>query len=85
LATLARYAYKVSKEVGLAHDEQDNNTEAFVKVELPVNDLYANEEYKVAHEVMVLQMIARQMNIEPTMLTPISLEEYDSEHENEEL
>lgn len=76
------YAYKVVPEAKLAHDDEGNDTEAFLKIALDVKVEYATTKYDAAHKELI-PFVAAQAMIEERHIQPISMEEYEAEHDDE--
>lgn len=77
----ARFCYEVSAEAGLDEDDTGMRYPVYVgtafntvnnePVEIP------EEQHKLQHNGAIREMIAQQLDVDVTMLTPISAEEYD--------
>ncbi|WP_374964594.1 hypothetical protein [Lysinibacillus sp. RS5] len=76
------FAYKVLPEAKLAHDDKGNDTEAFLKIALDVKAEYATAKYDVAHKELI-PFVAEQAMIDERHIRPISMKEYEAEHEDE--
>lgn len=72
-----RFCFKVDKSVGMAEDEQGNPGEAFICVKATGAKSYQmpSEEYKDKQE-RFRRIVAYQIPCDPELLTPITLNEY---------
>lgn len=78
----AEYAYKVLPEAKLAHDDKGNDTEAFLKIALDVKEEYATTKYNQTH-VELIPFVAEQAMIDECHIRPISMKEYEAEHNDD--
>ncbi|BBK75978.1 hypothetical protein [Clostridium butyricum] len=80
-----RFCFKVSEKLGLAFDENGNNCEAYICVK--ANDVKSYKvpgaDYKDMHDGF-RKITAYQMQCDPEMLTPITLNEYLDNTEEDE-
>ena len=72
-----RLCYRIDKSLGLAVDEDGNYGDAFVCVKAKNVKSYTidSEEYKDLQEIFRV-MVATQLKCELSLLTPITLNEY---------
>ena len=80
-----RLCFKIDEKAGFAEDENGNPGEAYVCTLLKNAKTYniPSDEYKAAHEGMK-KVIAEQMGCDIGFITPITLNEYLDETEDEE-
>ena len=79
-----RFCFKVNEKLGLAVDENGNNCEAYICVK--ANDvksyMISEEDYKKMHDGF-RKITAYQMQCDSELLTPITLNEYLDNTEEE--
>lgn len=80
-----RFCFKVSEKLGLVVDEDGNNCEAYICVK--ANDVKSytvpGKDYEDMHEGF-RKITAYQMQCAPELLTPITLNEYLDNTEDED-
>ena len=76
------FAYKVLAEAKLAHDDKGNDAEAFLKIALNVKKEYATTKYDEAH-VELIPFVAEKVLTDECHIQPISMEEYETEHNDD--
>lgn len=70
------YCYAISELAGMAVDEDDNGAKAYVKFSAETEKDFTEEEHTHMHEVVGKRIISSQLEIDESLLSPISYEEY---------
>ena len=81
-----RFCFRIDKSVGLAQDENGNNVEAYACITSKGVDSYTipKEKYEKAKDA-ARRMIRDSLNCDIELVTPITLNEYlDNTEEDEE-
>ena len=79
------FFYMVSKEAGLAEDEDGNPSECYMKLGFTLKNPISIEDIEVEREKMkdgALKYAARSLNIDISLLTIVTEEEYQKETED---
>ena len=78
------FFYRVSKEVGLAEEEDGNPSECYMKLGFTLKKPISIEDIEAEREKMkdgALKYAARSLNINTSLLTIVTEEEYQKETE----
>ena len=80
-----RFCYRISASAGMAHDSvTGEDAECYSEISLGSADRSPDpEEYKSLHEDKIRNYLANQVGLDPELLTPISIEEYDQNVEED--
>ena len=76
------FYYEVSPLAQMAHDEQGNDTKAYMEIKLEL-DTYPSEADYETLKGTVKKLLFQQTGVEFEHLTSISKEEYDANHEED--
>lgn len=74
------FAYEVSPDAGMAHDQNGVNKKAYLKIDMYAKGKLTEEEYKLSH-LQTISSISNVTSIKPEFLKPISIEEYNLNHD----
>lgn len=78
-----RFCYEISEEAEMAQDELGNPAKAYMCVKVPIEKELTEEEYKITHGALK-KVTASQIDFCEDLITPISLDEYLDNTEDDE-
>lgn len=70
------FCYVISEKVGMAHTADRENAQAYIKASIDIEKDLTGDEYKKAHEGIMLKNISNSLDIDDEMLKPITYAEY---------
>jgi hypothetical protein len=79
-----KFCYHISKDANMAQDDAGNPADCFSQFELSGGEGTLDaEKYKEVHAGLALNFFAREADIDPKHLKPISISEYNRYTEGE--